>query len=529
MRRRRFFRFFARGLLAMTPVALAGADAPQRPRVSEPNAEMFRTMRPWRQTDPERAAGVTPVDYSYEPPTTSLMRYGGDPTGAADSTAAIQAAINVAQKMPNGGVVLLGRGTYKVTRTLRISSERIQVIGEGRGATRIVFAPAANDVLFEFHAGGAALVRCSLRGLTIFSDDSTHTKTAIDLYDTEEFILDDVEIGGGVIVGRARCWSGAGSIGLRTRGRQLGCINNVQVSADRPILISVNPNSSIDIDHFDFSNLYLMGNGHPLVEIETGVKLSDVSFRGKQAWVRGTYGLYWVDTTSNGQSFMLDLENVRWEQGTDSKAYLVRIEQNTALVGLKLHKCFGGADRNGYYFRKVSNLYFDTVIYTGTGVALDANATCRAISGRNCFWQSGSTAALAGQRLVFGAPQNPSGGLRPDFIYDQASNADATAVTESALMGVSTTIAADATAAIGPNVLRGLLFVVTDENASAIYNLRGPANATTEIADPDGVFSITAGTASSYNICQIGGKYVIQNKRGGSHKVRWMLLGTHSV
>lgn len=48
------------------------------------------------QTAAEIAAGVTPANYYYPPYT--LLRYGADPTGATDSTMALQNAINCAQK-----------------------------------------------------------------------------------------------------------------------------------------------------------------------------------------------------------------------------------------------------------------------------------------------------------------------------------------------------------------------------------------------------------------------------------------------
>src|SRR5690349_9941138 len=55
------------------------------------------------RTDAERAAGVTPTNYQYEPG--DVRRYGADSTGVTASTTAIQAAINSGH-----GVVLQGAG-----------------------------------------------------------------------------------------------------------------------------------------------------------------------------------------------------------------------------------------------------------------------------------------------------------------------------------------------------------------------------------------------------------------------------------
>lgn len=58
----------------------------------------------WAQTAAEASAGVTPSNYAYEPG--DVRRYGADPLGVADSSAAIQQAINV------GKAVLFYDGSY---------------------------------------------------------------------------------------------------------------------------------------------------------------------------------------------------------------------------------------------------------------------------------------------------------------------------------------------------------------------------------------------------------------------------------
>ena len=78
---------------------------------------------PWyRVTAAETAAAVTPTDYSYPP--LNVLRYGADPTGVADSAAAIQMAIDVAAIAANtSGVVgsedvVFPYGTYGISSTL---------------------------------------------------------------------------------------------------------------------------------------------------------------------------------------------------------------------------------------------------------------------------------------------------------------------------------------------------------------------------------------------------------------------------
>ena len=68
-----------------------------------------------------------------------VTQFGADPTGVADSTTAIQNAIN-ALSATAGGVVYLPAGTFKVTTTLTVNSLLYAYVqGDGRWATTIKF------------------------------------------------------------------------------------------------------------------------------------------------------------------------------------------------------------------------------------------------------------------------------------------------------------------------------------------------------------------------------------------------------
>ncbi len=73
-------------------------------------------------------------------PIFDVVRYGADPTGNSDSTAAIQAAIDAAERA-GGGVVFLPAGEFRVSRigsgnfVLRISASNIVLRGAGVGET----------------------------------------------------------------------------------------------------------------------------------------------------------------------------------------------------------------------------------------------------------------------------------------------------------------------------------------------------------------------------------------------------------
>jgi hypothetical protein len=313
--------------------------------------------------------------------------------GVADATAAIQRALDEAG---DNAEVFIGPGRYKVTSKLTASGQRLHIRGAGVYVTTIVFAPTANGTCLEFSDSGNLLVQGSLRDISFQSDDSTYTKVAIDLIDSSGYLIENVTINGSVTVGSTLYWSGADSIGLRTKGREFGQIRNLYSACDKPVVIAGNPNSTIDIDHFHFQDLYLIANDNPCVTIDDGVNLSNVEFDGANPWVVGTYGLYWNDTTTSLAANNLRIRGMRTEQGTDDTAHSIYIAHNTGMQGLVVESCFLDPTRKGVYLRKVPYANFDTVLY-GSATLEAFNATALSgnhLSFKNCFWQQGSTATL---------------------------------------------------------------------------------------------------------------------------------------
>jgi hypothetical protein len=62
--------------------------------------------------------------------TLSVLDFGADPTGAADSTTAIQNAIDYAQSK-NGGIILFPWGTYKISAQINITKSNVILQGYG--------------------------------------------------------------------------------------------------------------------------------------------------------------------------------------------------------------------------------------------------------------------------------------------------------------------------------------------------------------------------------------------------------------
>ncbi len=273
----------------------------------------------------------------------------------------------------------------------------------------------------------AKQLRGSLRSLSILSADTTYRKVGVSLVDVSIFHLADVQ------VGTLNAWTGNTSRGLWVQGREISTIERATFAADIPIQISDNPNNSIDIDHFVFRDLYLIGSlasgtygsgDQPCVLIDSGVNLTNVTFDGDQTWTQNSDGLRWIDTTTAQGSLNLRLQNIRWEQSTNASGYVIRIEHNYVLDGLMIENVYGGLLSNGLYLRTVrratvKNFYF--VRAGGTG--LNSDTTVSPLTLENVFFQTGATVSAGAAVTIFDSGASLSSGLIAYRIYDNPSSA----------------------------------------------------------------------------------------------------------
>jgi hypothetical protein len=123
-------------------------------------------------TTQETTAGITPTNYLYPPG--NVLRYGADPTGVADSTAAFQSALNsvsyivspttIAQCLAHGGEVYVPRGLYTISSTLYLNAN-VHLVGEDCG-------PIQQSPLVETLPPGAAIISYTGGANTIAIDAS---------------------------------------------------------------------------------------------------------------------------------------------------------------------------------------------------------------------------------------------------------------------------------------------------------------------------------------------------------------------
>jgi hypothetical protein len=94
----------------------------------------------------------------------SVRDYGAQGDGRADDTAAIQRAVNAAQR-GTGGTVFLPPGVYRLTGSVRIDSARVSLLGAGRMWTELRPASGTDGVHVECPATGTRYV-----GDCVFAD-----------------------------------------------------------------------------------------------------------------------------------------------------------------------------------------------------------------------------------------------------------------------------------------------------------------------------------------------------------------------
>lgn len=466
----------------------------------------------------------------------NVLDYGADPTGAADSTAAIIAALAA------GGsncAIYLPTGTYKVTSQILVSHDRVHIYGDGAYATTIQFVPTANSTVFKFEQAGTTINQGSVRDLAIRSDDNTYVKYALHFIDISGYYVSNVVIGGGIAVGGAGFWTDPtySSYGIYIQGRDSSGFNEITCFADKPIVVAPNPNVGsppvqISIDHMNFNNLFLGATYNPCITFTTGVVATQVSFTGFQAWVLGEGGFYWVDNTTPGSSQGLSFNNVRYENNRDQSKYFIHISTTSGLSGLQV---IGGQTgySNCFNLRHINQATIESFLYTqpGTsGVAMTTNsADVQEINLIGCYWVTGSTASLGGMVVQHQEGQWNSGPL-PSTGYllpPLANSGTYNEVFETTLGSKVYTLEVDGVLGIGSQTTTGLLVVTSRNNSTALFTLNGTNNNTTEISDTSGLYSVTAGNSGTLNIywSAANSRYEIQNKIGSQQTIQFLRIG----
>jgi len=121
------------------------------------------------QTAAEVAAGVTPVNYAFNPG--DVRRYGADPTGVTAADAAFALAVLQAKQV--NGAQITFPGTYRFTTGIVVNGDEVHFRGDGVGAS--VLLAGANNITVLKIAGQ----HCSFSGFTINGSDGVTNWTGV--------------------------------------------------------------------------------------------------------------------------------------------------------------------------------------------------------------------------------------------------------------------------------------------------------------------------------------------------------------
>lgn len=312
--------------------------------------------------------------------------FGAAGNGVADDTAAIQSAINSAA--PNGGVIYLPAGTYKVTSTLTVSVSGTRIVGEAPYAVNIMFQPSASGPCFLFSAGANSLWDCMISGLQFQSTDTTYVKTMVKVVDVRHFLMDEV-----ISAENDFHDSTSSSIGVWTCGREYITVQRSIIQADRPFVHDLNPNlSSNSLDYSVFRSLQLVvttGVSQPNIYVVDGSTLSRNSWDQIDCAL-GTGAFYFHNTLSANASYNNVLTLVSDEQSIAGSTYSFDIVSTGAaeMQEWVLDSCASDPAMNGFRLGK-----FDW----GTL----RNCFSQAVSGATALWADNTSYSLLIDNLLY--------------------------------------------------------------------------------------------------------------------------------
>lgn len=330
--------------------------------------------------------GVTNNSY----PVGHIRRYGGVGDGVTNDTPAALLAL-AAGTATNKRVFQADSGQWVIKSNLLFPTA-YTFKTDGVGRTVFIHRPTANGALLTFSAGVAISYNNTAGAFTVYTDDVTYTKTAVELKDVSSFSFGDINIYG-VGAGIANFYSGgAGSIGLRTYGREATMLRNTKIAAERPIVVSANPNTTRsageDIDHWNLTGAYLIAKGNPCIEVEAGIGLSNFEVTSV-ALVGGTDGIKINDTrvAPTILSRNLSFNNIRYEQAEATTAYMFNFTFTSACLDAFYKNCFADATTQGWK-------------HAGAGVlqTVVVNSESAIAGGKDSFNAIGST---AGSTITF--------------------------------------------------------------------------------------------------------------------------------
>jgi hypothetical protein len=322
-------------------------------------------------------------------------------------------------------------GQYYLASTVTIGNDRFKLRGDGPYASRIRFAPTADDVALEVTKGASPVYAAHISGLGFKSTVSAYAQTAIKLNDVKGCVVEDIVINDGD-------WPGVGSTFLRFAGRDTAEVRNVRASTNRPLVLGPNPNSTaLTADHFHIHMAELicdLSTGK-CIEMEDGFVFTNSTFGPALALVGGKYGMYRHDTTSVIAPYCVEIIGLRTEQGTDATGWSYYDDStHLAVQNWTMRNSHLDPARNGVYLRDHLRITFDSVNFTSS---TKEHVNITGIQGtvvifRNCYFEPGGTKTMTNLRRVEALmPQYQSASTLSEYevwVYDDGTVSDQTPI-----------------------------------------------------------------------------------------------------
>jgi hypothetical protein len=108
----------------------------------------------------------------------NILDFGADPTGVADSTTAIQAAINAAG-LAGGGIVSVPTGTFRTTAPLIVTASGTSIVGQGFGSAIKCDLSVTTAIQFGVSSSVTMAFQCGLKSLRVTRASGTPPTNSI--------------------------------------------------------------------------------------------------------------------------------------------------------------------------------------------------------------------------------------------------------------------------------------------------------------------------------------------------------------
>lgn len=374
-----------------------------------------------------------------------LAAYGCKFDGVTDDTACWQSA---AAALVAGNTLMVPAGTSLTADTVTITKDNVHIVGMGVKSTILKFNPASGKAALKVDNGGGVdrTYGGSIEGIYFQSGNTTIQKIAIDLVDTSGYTIRDVWVDPSSSA--TPPWRGAGSVGIRARGRELTLIDNVRLWADTPILVDVDPyiSTPVSCDHFTLTNSYLLstpGGGNANFKINDNIIVTNFQIHGDNAWIVDKYGLFWVETGGTSTvAANINMRNIRMEQAQDATGFSIYIDHTKGIQNISINNIETAIAQNGIHLGSanitevvIANSLFPT--NDATKKHLEIPGGVKDLRLDNDYFQINTLATTTGLSLMWAMPKTQSAmALPPTAWYTDSTTASTVAETLSPVQTV---------------------------------------------------------------------------------------------